>query len=54
MNTDKKEHNYTATPIRLKEIKAELQIEAAKIDRSLNWLVVKVLKDFLMSLKSQK
>lgn len=38
---------YTATPIRLKELKEPLQAEAMKQDRSLNYLVVKILKEFL-------
>jgi len=42
---------YKPTPIRLKELKAPLQEEAMKIDRSLNWLIVKLAKDFLNNLK---
>ncbi len=42
------------TPIRLKELKAPLQEEAMRIDRSLNWLVVKVLKEYVKDLKKQK
>lgn len=45
---------YKPTPIRLKELKAPLQHEAMKIDRSLNWLMVKIAKDFLNSLKNKQ
>lgn len=34
----------TPTPIRLKDLKAPLQMEAMKIDRSLNWLILSILK----------
>lgn len=43
-----------STSVRLKEIKAPLQEEAMKQDRSLNWLIFKVLKDFLTNLKNTK
>lgn len=42
------------TPVRLKELKAPLQEEAMRIDRSLNWLIVKVLKEYLKELKREK
>lgn len=46
-----KDKAYKPTPVRLKELKAPLQQEAMKIDRSLNWLMVKIAKDFLNSLR---
>lgn len=48
----KKENKNNPTPIRLKDLKAPLQEEAMKQDRSLNWLMVKIARDFLNSLKS--
>lgn len=38
------QRNDTPTPIRLKDLKAPLQAEAMKQDRSLNWLVISILK----------
>lgn len=35
---------FTPTPIRLKDLKAPLQMEAMKVDRSLNWFVISILK----------
>ena len=35
---------YKPTPIRLKDLKPPLQMEASELDRSLNWLVCKVLR----------
>lgn len=35
----------TGTPIRLKDLKAPLQAEATKLDRSLNWVVVEWMKE---------
>ena len=46
-----KDKDYKPTPVRLKELKAPMQEEAMKIDRSLNWLMVKLARDFLNSLK---
>lgn len=40
-----------ATGIRLKELKAPLQREAMKQDRSLNGLIFKILKEFVNLLK---
>lgn len=51
MNTKKCNKN-NPTPIRLKELKAPLQEEAMKQDRSLNWLMIKIAKDFLNTLKT--
>lgn len=34
------------TPIRLKDLKAPLQMEAMKMDRSLNWLIISILKEY--------
>jgi hypothetical protein len=42
---------HKPTAIRLKELKAPLQKEAMKQDRSLNYLVFKILKDFVNNLK---
>lgn len=46
--------NHTATPVRLKELKAPLQEEAMRQDRSLNGLIFKILKDYLSTLKTKK
>lgn len=40
-----------ATSIRLGELKPPLQQEAMKLDRSLHWLMIKVLKDYVASIK---
>ena len=45
MNDLTRRHKPTA--IRLKELKAPLQREAMKQDRSLNYLIIKILKDFV-------
>lgn len=42
---------HKPTAIRLKELKAPLQKEAMKQDRSLNYLICKILSDFLNNLK---
>jgi hypothetical protein len=33
------------TPIRLKDFKAPLQMEAMKLDRSLNWFIISWIKE---------
>jgi hypothetical protein len=33
------------TPIRLKDLKGPLQMEAMKLDRSLNWFIISILKE---------
>jgi len=38
-------NGYTPTPIRLKDWKAPLQMEAMKMDRSLNWLILSIIKE---------
>lgn len=43
--------NNNPTAVRLKELKAPLQKEAMQQDRSLNWLIYKILKDFVNNLK---
>ena len=43
----KSKHKFTPTPIRLNELKPLLQKEAMELDRSLNWLVCKIVKDYL-------
>jgi hypothetical protein len=40
---DKKSDSPTA--IRLKDLKAPLQMEAMKLDRSLNWLIISIIKE---------
>jgi hypothetical protein len=35
----------TPTPIRLKDLKAPLQMEAMKMDRSLNWFILSWIKE---------
>lgn len=52
MNDLSKHHKATA--IRLKELKAPLQKEAMKQDRSLNYLIIKILRDFLEKNKITK
>jgi len=43
----KGKQKFTPTPIRLNELKPLLQREAMEQDRSLNWLVCKIVKDYL-------
>lgn len=43
-----------ATSFRLKELKPILQEEAMKIDRSMHWLVIKVLKEYIADLKKRQ
>lgn len=42
------------TPIRLKNLKAPLQQEAMRLDRSLHWLVCNILTDYVKNLKPKK
>lgn len=39
------QEKYRPTPVRLKEYKAPLQEEAFRLERSLNWLILKILKE---------
>jgi predicted HicB family RNase H-like nuclease len=41
----------TPTNIRLKHLKPPLQEEASRLDKSLNWLVCKVLHEYVKTLK---
>jgi predicted HicB family RNase H-like nuclease len=43
--------NHKPTAIRLKDLKAPLQKEAMKQDRSLNYLIFKILKEFVNNIK---
>ena len=42
------------TPIRLRDLKQPLQEEAMRIDRSLHWLVLKILRAYVSELKKDK
>jgi len=45
-------HTDKPTPVRLKEMKAPLQKQAMELDRSLHWLIRKILSDYLKSKNS--
>lgn len=47
MSNQKKKRKDNPTPFRLGEIKAPLQREAAELDRSLHWLVLRILSNYL-------
>lgn len=42
---------HKPTSVILKELRAPLQREAMRQDRSLNWLVFKILKEYVATLK---
>jgi len=41
---DNKKNTFKPTPVRLGELKAPLQEAASSQDRSLNWLIISILK----------
>ena len=46
-----KEETSNPTSFKLGELKAPLQKEAHRLDRSLHWLVLKVLREYIKTLK---
>lgn len=50
----KTESKFKPTAIRLNELKAQLQQEAMSKDRSLNWLVRFIIKDYLKRQNKRK
>jgi hypothetical protein len=54
MNNPLPSTQKNATPVRLGELKAPLQEEAMRLDRSLNWLVKLACKELLQRIKKKK
>lgn len=47
MTKPQKKRADKPTPFRLGELKAPLQQEASELDRSLHWLVLKIIKTYI-------
>jgi len=47
MTKPAKKRNDNPTPVRLGELKSTLQEEAMQLDRSLHWLIIKIIKDYV-------